>query len=97
MNKNAEGVAFGRFVALDERDAPALLMRMSHRDLPVDGRRYGVLTRLIARHGVHVPDLAVAVLKKLFDATGFCPTDLGAIVLSSRITDPTQAAQQVVE
>jgi 3-oxoacyl-[acyl-carrier-protein] synthase III len=66
-------------------------------DLPVDGSRYGVSTRLIVRRDVHVSDLAVAVLKKLFATTSFRPTQLGAIVLSSRITEPTTAARRVAE
>jgi 3-oxoacyl-[acyl-carrier-protein] synthase-3 len=89
-----EHVAFGRFVALNEQDSPSLLERMSHRDLPVDGSRYGVVTRLIARSGAEVADLAVAVLRKLLD-TSACPAQLGAIVLSSRLADPDAVAREV--
>lgn len=92
-----EHTAFGRFVGLNERDAPALLERMSSSDLPVAGDRYGIVTRLIARRGVEVADLAVAVLRKLFDTTALSLPQLGAIVLSSRIADPTTVAQQVAE
>jgi 3-oxoacyl-[acyl-carrier-protein] synthase III len=89
--------AFGRFIPLSEVDAPSLLTRMSSRELPVDGERYGVCTRLIARHGVQVADLAAAVLGKLFDVLAFCPSHLGGLKLSSRVSDPDAAARQVVE
>jgi 3-oxoacyl-[acyl-carrier-protein] synthase III len=92
-----EYAAFGRFVSLNEHDAPELLQRMANCDLPIDGSRYGVSTRLIARLDVQVSDLAAAVLKKLFATTSFRPTQLGAIVLSSRITEPTKAARRVAE
>lgn len=92
-----EHTAFDRFVALNERDAPSLLERMSSRDLPIDSQRYGILTRLIARPRVEVVDLAVAVLRKLLDTKPFSPSRLGAIVLSSRIADPTTAARQVAD
>jgi 3-oxoacyl-[acyl-carrier-protein] synthase-3 len=91
----SEKSAFGRFVALNEHDAPALLQRMSSQDLPVAGDRYGVITRLIARRSVEVANLAVAVLRKLLDTTAVPPSQLGAIVLSSRIADPTAATQRV--
>jgi 3-oxoacyl-[acyl-carrier-protein] synthase-3 len=87
-------IGLGRFVGLSERDAPDLLQRMSSRDLPVEGERYGVVTRLIAKPGVGVVDLTVAVLRKLFQTAGISPSQLAAIVLSSRISDPTSAAQQ---
>ena len=92
-----ERIAFGRFVALHERDAPSLLQRMSSRDLPVEGDRYGIVTRLIARPRAEVADLAAAVLRKLFQTTAFSPSELGGIVLSSRIADPKTAAQQVAQ
>jgi 3-oxoacyl-[acyl-carrier-protein] synthase III len=90
-----EQVAFGRFVGLDEHDSPSLLERMSNHDLPVDGSRYGITTRLIARGSAQISDLAVAVLKKLLVTIKLRPAQLGGVVLSSRITDPTAAAHQV--
>ena len=90
-------IAFGRFVGLNEHDAPSLLQRMSSDDLPVAGDRYGIATRLIARPNASVADLAAAVLKKLFETTATSPTDLGGIVLSSRIFEPELAAQKAAE
>ncbi len=92
-----EQIAFGRFVTLQEGDAPSLLERMSNRELSVEGDRYGVISRLIAKPGVEVSDLAVAVLGKLCVTTRFSPSQLGAVLLSSRITDPTTAAQAVAK
>jgi 3-oxoacyl-[acyl-carrier-protein] synthase III len=90
-------ITFGRFVAINENDAPALLQRMSSRDLPVAGDRYGVVTRLIARPDVEVADLACATLEKLLRTTAFSPKQFGALVLSSRISKPAAVAQLVAE
>jgi beta-ketoacyl ACP synthase len=81
-----------RFVGLDECDAPQLLRRMTADDLPVDGERYGVLSRLIALPGVSVVGLAEAALGKLAAATGVRPADWAAIVLSSRLESVQQGA-----
>ncbi len=89
--------AFSRFVALEESDSPGLLQRMSNRDLPVDGERYGVRTRLIARPDAEVGDLAVSVLRKLLEQTALPRPQLGGIVLSSRIADPTRVAEQIAD
>jgi 3-oxoacyl-[acyl-carrier-protein] synthase III len=87
--------SFRRFVALSDEDAPQLLQRMSGRELPVDGQRYGVITRLIAKRGVHVVDLAEAVLQKLLRQRGMLPRDVGGLVLSSRIVDVQDVAENV--
>ena len=55
---------FGRFIGLNDEDAPQLLARQSKQDLGVDGERYGISTRLIARPGVSVADLAIAAVRK---------------------------------
>ena len=53
-----ERTGFSQFVGLDEKDEPSLVQRMSSADLPVDGERYGVFTRLIAKESVTPADLA---------------------------------------
>jgi len=88
--------AFSRFVALDEHDAPALLARMSKHDLHVDGERYGVFTRLIARPAVTPADLGVAVLQKLLRACRVPAGGLGAVVVSSRTFGVEQVAGEIV-
>jgi 3-oxoacyl-[acyl-carrier-protein] synthase III len=92
----SSAVGFRRFVALDEHDAPDLLVRMSKEHLPVDGERYGVVSRLIARPGVEVVDLAVAAIEKLCQSCRIAATDLGAVVLSSRIHEVQESAEAVV-
>jgi len=89
-------VGFRRFVALDEHDAPELLVRMSKEQLPVDGERYGIVSRLIARPGVQVMDLAVAAIEKLCRSCRIDSRELGAIVLSSRIYEVEQTASAIV-
>jgi len=76
--------SFQRFVSLTERDVPMLLARMSKDDLGIDGERYGVVSRLIARPNATVPDLAVALINKLCLVHSIARADLGGIVLSSR-------------
>jgi 3-oxoacyl-[acyl-carrier-protein] synthase III len=97
MHSEPPTAAFGRFVALTEVDAASLLERMSNHDLRADGERYGIVQRLIARPGVLVVDLAVAVLRKLFETTSISADGLGAIVLASRNLEPTLAPRQVAE
>jgi 3-oxoacyl-[acyl-carrier-protein] synthase III len=97
MHAEPPTAAFGRFVALTEVDAASLLERMSNHDLRADGERYGIVQRLIARPGVLVVDLAVAVLRKLFETTSISADGLGAIVLASRNLEPTLAPRQVAE
>lgn len=92
-----EPAGFGRFVALEEQDAPRLLGRLSKRELPVDGERYGVFSRLIARPGVSVVDLAEAVLRKLARETRMDVSQWGGLVLSSRIEGVEQAARATGE
>ncbi|MCO6453706.1 MAG: hypothetical protein J5I93_00180 [Pirellulaceae bacterium] len=87
----------GPFVALLETDAPELLERMSNGQLPVDGQRYGVVSRLIARRGVGVGDLAEAALRKLARVTEVGPQDWAAVVLSSRLVQVQPEAQRLVE
>jgi 3-oxoacyl-[acyl-carrier-protein] synthase-3 len=87
---------FGRFVGLDEKDAPQLLQRMSKEELRIDGERYGVMTRMIARPGATVVDLGVAVTQKLLRDCGLHTSNVGALVLSSRIGDVEQAAAEIV-
>lgn len=89
-------VGFFRFIAIDEHDAPELLARMSKEQLPADGERYGILSRLIARPGVQVVDLAVAAVEKLCRICRIDARELGALVLSSRIYEVEQAASEVV-
>ncbi len=88
---------FGRFVGLDGDDAPELLARMSKRELGVDGERYGIFTRLIARPGVTVADLASEVVRKLLGECSDRSSCIGALVLSSRIVDVEQTASAVVD
>lgn len=88
---------FGRFVALNEQDAPQLLARYSKQDLGIDGERYGISTRLIARPGVTVADLAVAVVSKWLSLGVASDCEIGAVVLSSRIVDVNEQASRVVE
>jgi len=90
-------VGFRRFVGLDEHDAPELLARMTKEDLPVDGERYGIASRLIVRSGVAVVDLAVAAIEKLCSACSVSPQELGAVVLSSRICEVQESAATVVD
>lgn len=87
----------GPFVALLETDAPELLERMSEGDLPVDGQRYGVVSRLIARRDVSVVNLAEAALRKLARVTGVGPECWAAIVLSSRLVQVQSAAERLVQ
>lgn len=89
----SDRIGFGRFSSLDEQDAPQLLQRMSGEQLPVDGRRYGVDSRLIAKPSVEVVELAAAALSKLLAETG-AKSRLGALVLSSRVVDPTSVARE---
>ena len=86
---------FRRFIVMDESDAPALVERMTKRELPVDGERYGVVSRLIARRDATVVDLAAAAVQKLCDQLGVAPTSLAGMVLSSRIYDVEHAAAAV--
>jgi 3-oxoacyl-[acyl-carrier-protein] synthase III len=90
---------FDRFVGLDADDAPDLLARMSKRELGVDGERYGINSRLLARPHVKVVDLATSVMEKLFRVDTNTPyrDRIAAVVLSSRIVDVQQAASQVVD
>ena len=88
---------FGRFVGLYEDDVPQLLQRMSREELGVDGERYGVVTRTIARPAVSVADLAVAVCRKLLRGEKGVESSIGALVLSSRIQDSQDVAEEVVE
>jgi 3-oxoacyl-[acyl-carrier-protein] synthase-3 len=88
---------FGRFVGLDAEDAPELLARMSKRELGIDGERYGISTRLIARPAVTVADLAVAVVGKLMRRCAASNSRLGALVLSSRIVDVENAASAIAD
>ena len=90
-------VGFRRFVALDEHDAPDLCVRMSKEQLPLDGERYGVVSRLIARPGVEVADLAVAAIEKLCRACSIVPGEFGAVVLSSRIFEVQGSAEAIVD
>ncbi len=88
---------FGRFVGLSDDDVPQLLARRSKEDLGVDGERYGIATRLIARPGVSVADLATAVVRKSLDLGVANDREIGALVLSSRIVDVDQQASHVVD
>jgi 3-oxoacyl-[acyl-carrier-protein] synthase III len=88
---------FGRFVGLDADDAPQLLVRMSKRELGVDGERYGISTRLIARPAVTVADLASAVVQKLMGVCSDSSSRIGALVLSSRIVDVEKTASAIVD
>jgi 3-oxoacyl-[acyl-carrier-protein] synthase-3 len=90
-------VGFHRFIALDEHDAPDLFVRMSKEQLHVNGERYGVVTRLIAKPDVAVVDLAVAAIEKLCRTCCLGPPELGAIVLSSRIYEVRESAKAVVD
>ena len=87
---------FDRFVGLEVEDAPRLLARMSTQDLGIDGQRYGIATRLIARPEASVVDLATAVMQKLLRAGSDTGSQLGALVLSSRIVDVQEAASATV-
>ncbi len=88
---------FGRFVGLDEDDAPQLLARMSKRELGIDGERYGISTRLIARPEVTVADLAVAVVQKLMRVCSADSSRIGALVLSSRLVEIETTAAAIVD
>ena len=77
-------------------DAPRLLARMSTQDLGIDGQRYGIVTRLIARPEASVVDLATAVLQKLLRAGSDTVSQIGALVLSSRMVDVQAAASATV-
>lgn len=88
---------FRRFVALDEQDAPELLQRMTSRDLPVDAERYGIVSRLVARSGAGVEDLAARTVCKLCDENRLRGDELGAIVLSSRIVEVQRAAETIAQ
>jgi 3-oxoacyl-[acyl-carrier-protein] synthase-3 len=70
---------------------------MGNEELPVDSARYGISSRLIARAGARVSDLAAAVLAKLFQAVAIPGGELGGLVLSSRIVEPAAAAQSAAE
>jgi 3-oxoacyl-[acyl-carrier-protein] synthase-3 len=87
---------FRRFESLNEQDAPDLLQRMTKSDLPVDGQRYGILSRLIALPDTSVADLAERVTRKLCEFSNVPPGDLGAVVLSSRIVQVQEAAETAV-
>ena len=89
-------IGFDRFIALNEYDVPGLFVRMSKEQLPVDGERYGVISRLIARPGVEVADLAAAAVEKLCRTCSKAPAELGAVVLSSRIREVQESAAAVV-
>lgn len=78
---------FGRFVSLTEKDAPKLLARVTKNELGIDGERYGIMSRLIARPDATVPDLAVALVDKLCTTHSIVPAGLGGIILSSRSFD----------
>jgi 3-oxoacyl-[acyl-carrier-protein] synthase-3 len=88
---------FDRFIRLDADDAPDLLARMSKDDLGIDGERYGILSRLIARPKATVADLACAVTEKLMRECSDSRSDVGALVLSSRIADVEETASTVVD
>jgi 3-oxoacyl-[acyl-carrier-protein] synthase III len=92
----SSSIGFRRLVALDEHDAAELFARMSKEQLAVDGERYGIVSRLIARPGVEVVDLAVAVVDKLCRTCRIGPSDLGAIVLSSRMYEVQESAEAIV-
>lgn len=92
----SDSLGFSQFVALDERDVPELLVRMSKHDLHVDGERYGVFTRLIAKTEATPADLGVAVLKKLLQACGLSAKGLGAVVFSSRTIGVQDLAEEIV-
>jgi 3-oxoacyl-[acyl-carrier-protein] synthase III len=70
---------------------------MQDADLAVSGKRYGVASRLIARPNTSVVDLATAACRKLLSCATIHHSDLGALILSSRIEDPTTAAQESVQ
>ena len=93
MSGNA---GFTRFVTLTETDVPQLLQRIQDADLAVSGKRYGVASRLIARPTASVVDLATAACRKLLSLAAIHHSDLGALILSSRIEDPTTAAHELV-
>ncbi len=93
----SEQTGFSRFVGLNEDDAPHLLQRMSAETLPVDGERYGVDTRLIARDEVSPADLGTAVLQKLLRTLSMDHDEVGAVVLSSRIVPVQEAAEEIVQ
>ena len=86
---------FGTFVALEEMDAPQLFQRMSNSELRVDGLRYGIHSRLIARPGTRVEDLARATLDKLCRASAVSLDQVGGLVLSSRIVQVQEAAERL--
>ncbi len=88
---------FDRFIRLDQDDAPDLLARMSKDQLGIDGERYGIFSRLIARPQATVADLACAVVQKLIRQCGDRSPDIGALVLSSRIIPVEQTATEVVD
>lgn len=88
---------FTRFVALDERDAPQLLQRMTAVELRVNGERYGVESRLIARPGTTVADLGVAIARKLLHNSGVGRQRIVALVLSSRMVGVEEAAAEIAE
>ena len=92
-----DGTGFSKFVALDEADAPHLLQRMTNEQLRVDGERYGVENRLIARPGVQITDLVRVVLEKLFDVCTISAKDVCGLVLSSRIVRVQEAAEAVAK
>ncbi len=87
---------FDRFVGLEVEDAPRLLARMSTQDLGIDGQRYGIVTRLIARPEASVVDLAAAVVQKLLRAGSDTISQMGALVLSSRMVDVQEAASATI-
>ncbi len=89
--------SFGHFVGLNESDAPELLERMTSDDLPVSGDRYGIRSRLIARPKASVADLASATLKKLLSVEPDDATELGAVLVSSRVHHPEDVANEALE
>jgi 3-oxoacyl-[acyl-carrier-protein] synthase III len=88
------GFGFCHFVSLDEKDAPLLFQRMSNDNLRVDAQRYGISSRLIARPGVAIPDLAKLTIQKICRANDIGLNDLGGFVLSSRVAEVQHVAEE---
>ncbi len=87
--------AFGRFVALTERDAPQLLARKTKAELGIDAERYGIRSRLVVRPDATLLGLATAVFEKLCTETGHTRENFRGIVLSSRNLEIENEAQQL--
>lgn len=96
MNTGMTTCGFDRFIRLDAEDAPDLLARMSKDELGIDGERYGIFSRLFARPQATVVDLASAVTEKLMRQCSGGSSDIGALILSSRIVNVEQTASTVV-